>query len=142
MGGIQTGWLRHAHLIDSDLHFHPRVEIGVDAGVIRETDAPTTTHGLDEEPSRESDRAEPDIEVYADVLLLIDALERHDLTVMTDLETGILIDLYTLLSDVQRGANDLRQDVADVLLNRVQHGQPVASPVRLESSARAGTRSR
>jgi hypothetical protein len=75
------------------LMLHPRVEIDVDAGVIRETDAPTTTRGLDEEPSGESDRAEPDIEVYADALLLIDALERHDLTAMTDLETDVLIDL-------------------------------------------------
>jgi hypothetical protein len=107
------------------LTLHPRVEIDVDAGVIRETDGLTTTHGLDEEPSGESDRAEPDIEVYADALLLIDALERHDPTAMADLETNALIDLYTLLSDVQRGANDLRQDVAAVLLDRVQHDQPV-----------------
>jgi len=75
------------------LMLHPRVEVDVDAGVIRETDALTTTHGLDEEPSGESDRAEPDIEVYADALLLIDALERHDLTAMTDLETNVLINL-------------------------------------------------
>lgn len=107
------------------LTLHPHVAIDVDAGVIRETDAPTTTHGLDEEPSGETDRAEPDVDVYADALLLIDALERYNPTVMADLETNVLIDLYTLLSDVQRGANDLRQDVADVLLDRVQHDQPM-----------------
>lgn len=107
------------------LTLHPRVEIDVDAGVLRETDAPTTTHGLDDEPSEKTDRAEPDADVYADALLLIDALERHDPTAMADLETDTLIDLYTLLSDVQRGANDLRQDIADILLDRIQHDQPV-----------------
>lgn len=107
------------------LTLHPRVEIDTDAGVICETDASATTHGLDEGPSGETDRTEPDIDVYADALLLIDALERHDPTAMADLETDTLIDLYTLLSDVQRGANDLRQDVADVLLDRVQHDQPI-----------------
>lgn len=107
------------------LTLHPRIEIDVDAGVLRETDAPTTTHGLNDEPSGETDRAEPDVDVYADALLLIDALERYDPTAMADLETNTLIDLYTLLSDVQRGANDLRQDVANVLLDRIQHDQPV-----------------
>ncbi len=33
--------------------------------------------------------------------------------------------LHTLLSDVQRGANDLRKDIADILLDRVHHDQPV-----------------
>ncbi len=37
------------------------------------------------------------------------------------------MNLYTLLSDVQRNSNNLRQDVADVLLERVHHDQPVHS---------------
>ena len=48
--------------------------------------------------------------------------------VLEDIETDALVDLYTLLSDVQRNANDLRQDVADVLLNRVHHDRPVSGP--------------
>jgi len=32
---------------------------------------------------------------------------------------------YTLLSDVQRGTDDLRKEVADLLLDRVHHDQPV-----------------
>jgi hypothetical protein len=44
---------------------------------------------------------------------------------MNTLDTETLIDLYTLLSDVQRGANDLRKDIADTLLDRVHHDQPV-----------------
>ena len=36
------------------------------------------------------------------------------------------MNLYTLLSDVQRNANELRQDVRSVLLGRLHHDQPVA----------------
>jgi uncharacterized protein YecE (DUF72 family) len=42
------------------------------------------------------------------------------------METPALVNLYTLLSDVQRNANDLRQDVRSVLLNRLHHDQPVS----------------
>jgi hypothetical protein len=52
---------------------------------------------------------------------------------MDTLDTGTLIDLYTLLSDVQRGANDLRKDVADTLLDRVHHDLGVdteSTPIR------------
>ena len=42
------------------------------------------------------------------------------------METPVLVNLYTLLSDVQRNANDLRQDVRSVLLNRLHHDQPVS----------------
>ena len=55
---------------------------------------------------------------------LIDALEREDLTALDEVETPALVNLYTLLSDVQRNANDLRKDVTDVLLDRVQHDRP------------------
>ena len=59
------------------------------------------------------------------MLLLIDALERHDPTALEDCETSALINLYTLLSDVQRNAGGLRQDVREVLLGRLHHDQPV-----------------
>jgi chromosome segregation ATPase len=64
--------------------------------------------------------------VYADALLLIDALEQHDVTSLTELDVPTLVNLYTLLSDVQRNANDLRQDVRGVLLDRLHHDQPVS----------------
>jgi len=35
------------------------------------------------------------------------------------------VNIYTLMSDVQRDANDFRQDVADVLLNRLHHDRPI-----------------
>jgi hypothetical protein len=74
----------------------------------------------------EGEREEPDIAVYADALLLIDALERHDPTDLDGMETPALVNLYTLLSDVQRNANDLRQNVRSVLLNRLHHDEPVS----------------
>jgi hypothetical protein len=55
---------------------------------------------------------------------LIDALEREDPTALDGIDTPGLVNLYTLLSDVQRNANDLRKDVTDVLLDRVQHDRP------------------
>jgi hypothetical protein len=74
----------------------------------------------------DEEREEPDVAVYSDALLLIDALERHDVTTLEDVETPGLVNLYTLLSDVQRNANDLRQNVRSVLLDRLHHDQPVS----------------
>ncbi|ELZ16565.1 hypothetical protein [Natrinema limicola] len=111
------------------LSVHPRFEIDEDAGVIAETDGPTTTQLADtaHEPDTDDDRTEPDgLDIYSDGLLLIDALERHDVTDLPELETATLVNLYTLLSDVQRDANDFRQEVADVLLSRLHHDRPVA----------------
>ena len=41
------------------------------------------------------------------------------------METSELVNLYTLCSDVQRNADDLRQDVRSILLERLHHDQPV-----------------
>ncbi len=109
------------------LSLHPRYEVNEDRGAIIESETVTTTQLIDEGSEEESERKEPDLDVYADALLLIDALERHEVESLTDLETGTLVNLYTLLSDVQRNSNNLRQDVADVLLDRVHHDQPVHS---------------
>jgi len=111
------------------LSLHPRFEVDEDDGVIRETETPTSSQLLEGSTDSDSeDRAEPDLDVYADALLLIDALERHDVTTLTEMETDALVNLYTLLSDVQRNANDLRQDVSEVLLNRLHHDRPVSGP--------------
>jgi len=115
------------------LSLHPRFEIDEDRGVIGETEGPTTSQLLDsgdDAETTEEERTEPDLDVYADALLLIDALERHEAEVLEDIETDALVNLYTLLSDVQRNANDLRQDVADVLLTRLHHDRPRQWPVR------------
>ena len=111
------------------LSHHPRFEIDEDAKVITETEGPTSTQLLDSEPDTDADeRTEPDLDVYADALLLVDALERHEVDVLEQMDTDALVNLYTLLSDVQRNANDLRQNVADVLLNRLHHDRPVSGP--------------
>jgi hypothetical protein len=113
------------------LSVHPRFEIDKDRGVIVEKDGPTTSQVLDVDGGSEGgkeERTEPDLDVYADALLLVDALERHDVELLEDMDTDALVNLYTLLSDVQRNANEFRQDVADVLLNRLHHDQPVSGP--------------
>jgi hypothetical protein len=112
------------------LSLHPRYEINEREGIIVETDAPTTSQLIDAHvPAASGDeddeRTEPDLDIYADALLLIDALERHDPTALDSLDTATLVNLYTLLSDVQRNAGSLRQDVSAVLLERVHHDQPV-----------------
>ena len=111
------------------LSLHPRFEVDEDAKVITETEGPTSTQLFDSEPDTTADeRTEPDLDVYADALLLVDTLERHEVEVLEDIETNALVNLYTLLSDVQRNANDLRKDVADVLLSRLHHDRPVSGP--------------
>lgn len=116
------------------LSLHPRYEVDERVGVITETadDGETSTQLADDfdtggrdSDGEETERTEPDVEVYSDALLLIDVLERHDPTALDDMETPALINLYTLLSDVQRGANALRKEVSEVLLDRVHHDQPV-----------------
>lgn len=111
------------------LSLHPRFEVDERAGTITATDGPTTTQLADSTHAPSSDgeteRAEPEgLALYGDALLLIDVLERHAVSDLETLETPVLVNLYTLLSDVQRSADDLRHDVADTLLDRIHHDQP------------------
>jgi polyhydroxyalkanoate synthesis regulator phasin len=111
------------------LSLHPRYEINEDAGTITHTESDTVPSLLDPEPEPapgDDERAEPDLDLYPDLLLLVDALERADPDALDVLETSELINLYTLLSDVQRGANDLRKVVTDLLLPRLHHDQAVS----------------
>jgi hypothetical protein len=113
------------------LSMHPRFEIDEERGVIVKKEEATTSQLLDagdDTGTRTEERTESELDVYADALLLVDALERHDVEVLEDLETDALVNLYTLLSDVQRNANDLRQEVADMLLTRLHHDRPVSGP--------------
>jgi hypothetical protein len=112
------------------ISLHPRFELNEREETIVESDTPTGSplvdaHDIEHEPDTDA-REEPDIPVYADALLLIDALERHDPTELEELETQSLVNLYTLLSDVQRDADDLRQEVRATLLERLHHDQPVS----------------
>ncbi|WP_253739067.1 DUF2800 domain-containing protein [Halohasta salina] len=110
---------------------HPRFEIDQREGVLKNTDSPASSSLVDASLSVESPdqteptREEPDLPLYSDSLLLIDALERYDPTDLETMETAELVNLYTLCSDVQRNANDLRQNVRSLLLDRLHHDQPV-----------------
>jgi len=111
------------------LSLHPRFEVDDREGTLTESETPTGSPLVDAQEGTNDgneEREEPDVAVYSDALLLIDALERHDVTTLEDVETPTLVNLYTLLSDVQRNANDLRQDVRSVLLGRLHHDQPVS----------------
>ncbi|MCD2201068.1 hypothetical protein LPA44_14360 [Halobacterium sp. KA-4] len=111
------------------LSLHPRFEIDEQQGVITEKEGPTATQLADDEPDGDDNgRGEPDgLDAYSDALLLIDALERNDVSDLTELETNNLVNIYTLCSDVQRNANEFRKDIADVLLDRLHHDRPVHS---------------
>ena len=115
------------------LALHPRYVLDEREATLTELNEADESAVLDETPHLSTattdedsdDREEPDVPLYADMLLLFDALEREDPTALGEIETSALINLYTLLSDVQRNANDLRKDVSNVLLERVQHDRPV-----------------
>ncbi|HET7323911.1 MAG TPA: hypothetical protein VFJ06_06240 [Halococcus sp.] len=115
------------------LALHPRYVLDQQDGTLTELAEADESAVLDETPhlsmagddDQPTEREEPDVSVYADMLLLIDALEREDPTAPEAIETPALVNLYTLLSDVQRNANTLRKDVSDVLLQRIQHDRAV-----------------
>ncbi|SDK02987.1 hypothetical protein SAMN05216226_11510 [Halovenus aranensis] len=111
------------------LSLHPRFEVDDREGTLTESDQSTGSPLVEAQgdtDDADEEREEPDVAVYSDALLLIDALERHDVTTLEDVETPGLVNLYTLLSDVQRNANDLRKDIRAVLLDRLHHDQPVS----------------
>lgn len=109
------------------LSLHPRFEIDEQTSRIREREnAPETQVIETGDEADDEERTEPEgLNVYSDALLLVDSLERHDVADPTRLETEILVNLYTLLSDVQRDSNDFRQEIANVLLDRLHHDRPV-----------------
>ena len=111
------------------LSVHPQFEVDQREGVLRNTETPTPSSLVDAplnvDDQTQTSREEPDLPLYSDSLLLIDALERYDPTDLSEMETSELVNLYTLCSDVQRNANDLRQEVRSILLDRLHHDQPV-----------------
>jgi hypothetical protein len=111
------------------LSLHPRFEVDDQKGALSESETPTGSPLVDADAGpeeTEAEREEPDVPVYTDALLLVDELERHDVTALEAMKTPALVNLYTLLSDVQRNANDLRKHVRSVLLARLHHDQPVS----------------
>ncbi len=84
------------------------------------TAEPTASESVEAE-----EMAELDLEFARDALLLLDLVQRYDADSLSDLDTFRLVNLYTLLSDVYRGANDARKQVRDVLADLLQDDREV-----------------
>ncbi|WP_336037692.1 hypothetical protein [Halobacterium yunchengense] len=66
------------------------------------------------------EREHPDATALRDDARLLAALlDRRDLASLPGLADGDVVDLYVALSDVQRGADDVRRTVGDELLDRI-----------------------
>lgn len=99
------------------------------------SDAASATAGESAESSGDDSAppdatAEPldlDLDFARDALVLLDFVRRNDVDGADDLDTRQLANLYTLLSDVSRGADDARKEVRDALLDIVQDDSEVIS---------------
>jgi transposase-like protein len=96
------------------LALHPRYVLDQQAGTIIELEEADESAVLDDTPhlsttttdeEQSDERAEPDVSVYADTLLLIDALEREDPTALNEIDTPDLVNLctddYTICDDIE-----------------------------------------
>lgn len=104
----------------------------VDDGAFGATEAGAETNAVDRDADDEYDSPfvrsrwdvrRPPESVHDDALLLADWLERHDATDLGTLSSGDAVDLYVLLSDVQRGADRVRGTARNALLERLGPGQ-------------------
>ena len=79
------------------------------------------TNGTGAHPLVRQGRPEPTPpeRVHGDLLLLADLLERLDVDDPRSLDTEQLADLYVLLSEVQRGADEFRRAASEELVERV-----------------------
>ncbi|GAA0249369.1 hypothetical protein ACFFQF_07710 [Haladaptatus pallidirubidus] len=68
-----------------------------------------------------------DLEFARDALVLLDLARRYDVDSLVELDTSRLVNLYTLLSDVGRGADDARKEVRNVLLDVLQDDRQISS---------------
>jgi hypothetical protein len=101
----------------SVLSLSSRYGVDESANVLRRAEDDATRESPFLEPAW-SARSRPE-RIRDDAILLSDALGRHDLRDLASLPPERLVDLYVLLSDVQRGADRYRRDVGDVLLEYV-----------------------
>lgn len=103
-------------------------EFAIDDGALRRVDE-AEEGGTESALLRSQwDVRRPPEQVHDDALLVADWLERRDATDVGSLAERDLVDLYVLLSDVQWGADDVRREVGDELLDHVGpegrlHGQ-------------------
>lgn len=90
---------------------------GVDGDTLRADDDGTAGESPFLRPEWEV-RTTPE-RVHDDALLLADALERYDVERLESLSSDDLVNLYVLLSDVQREADRFRRATGDRLLDRI-----------------------
>jgi hypothetical protein len=108
------------------LSLHPAYEIDDEHRTLTAVEGGSATRRLlADEGVPETETGTDADALHADALLLADSLERHDAGDPGDLATDTLVNLYVLLSDVQRGADRVRRSVSDELLGRVDVDQPV-----------------
>lgn len=99
------------------LSLSPRYTVDESAGVIHsaedeaEPECPFLREGWEVRTAPER--------IHDDALLLADFLADHDVEDLETTAAETVVDLYVLLSDVQRGADGLRRDVRDALLDRI-----------------------
>lgn len=112
------------------LSLTPSYAVDESAGTLRTVDRDAATDDLATNPfvRAEWEVRTPRERVHDDALLLVELLERHSLDDLSARSADALVDVYVLLSDVQRGANRLRRRVGDALLDRIGpddrlHGQ-------------------
>jgi hypothetical protein len=93
------------------------MRFGVDGDTLRADDDGTSGESPFLRPEWEA-RTTPE-RVHDDALLLADALERYEVERLESLSSEDLVNLYVLLSDVQREADRLRRAAGDGLLDRI-----------------------
>ena len=100
-----------------------RYAVDEDGALLRDVGegAEAVEDGAAENPFVREGRPEPTPpeRVHGDLLLLADLLERLDVDDPGNLSTEELADLYVLLSEVQRGADEFRRSASDELLERI-----------------------
>ncbi|WP_227353195.1 hypothetical protein [Haladaptatus salinisoli] len=99
----------------------------------RQRDGESETSGSDsvapsaDESPDADESVELDLGFARDALLLLDTVRRYDVDSLDELDASRLVNLYTLLSDVNRGADDARKRVRDVLTEVVPDDREVSS---------------
>lgn len=101
----------------SILSLSPQYTIDTSTQVIRRSDAAESKESPFLRP--EWTARTPPERVHDDAILLADSLGRYDLDTPRLLSADQLVDLYVLLSDVQQGSDQLRQEIGEILLEYI-----------------------
>lgn len=108
------------------LSLHPAIQLDERDGEIRITEPPTLSMLADDIDAALKDSTEsvPDA-VSRDAVLTLSVLEAYG-SDLNDASTEELVDFYALLSDLKSEVDQLRRDVSEALLQRVDPGSEAA----------------